>query len=88
MPDVQALDVVLALLDPLPAPADSSVAPDSPQSTTELHTIVGQHVVQVRLPGGSSMMPAAAAHALRLPACPSSAEAAWSEPAVTLATLA
>ena len=47
---MQALDVVLALLDPPPVPSDSANTPDSPQAVTELHGALQQHTVQASTP--------------------------------------
>ena len=45
---LQALEVVCALLDPLPVPAESANAPDSPAAVTELHAAVRSATVQAR----------------------------------------
>ena len=43
----QALEVVSALLDPLPVPSEAAGPPDSPASVTELHASVRSATVQV-----------------------------------------
>ena len=47
---LQALEVVSALLDPLPVPSEAANSPDSPASVTELHASVRSATVQVGAP--------------------------------------
>ena len=43
---MQALEVVCALLDPLPVPSEAANAPESPAAVTDLHAAVRFATVQ------------------------------------------